>query len=300
MKKLLATLLASTMALTAIGGLVACGDDGETPAGGGGYNDPFAGTITGTWDVPTDDSYYVAGGLKGYPQANWNDTVAPEGMKLLQNSDNENLYKIELNLYDGDTFKLRFEGLDWDDAPGISSINAQNNLLESLKTGDIQPVGDGFSSYNFGVKRDGKYELRFNAGATPDSIVTYVRLGDAPVIDGSDYVWYITGGAANMWNWAGDMMTEAQAELGENADMIFAKDATTKVNTLTITLAANDEFKFVVAGKGWSVQLDSSKMATLAPDFEDAGGNFKCVNAGTYTFTINKEGTAVTYTKAAE
>ncbi|MCH5164889.1 MAG: hypothetical protein J1G01_00620 [Clostridiales bacterium] len=286
MKKLLATLLASTMALTAIGGLVACNDDNG--GGGGGYVDPFDSEIGGVWSVPEEDSYWLAGGLAGYENASW-DEPAPEGMKFEQNSENENLYRLKLDLFEGDMFKIRFEGLGWDDEAGVSKLTADINLLESLRDGDIGVENGGLGGANFEVKTDGQYEIRINTAPSDRSVVTYVRLGDpTKELDTASYVWYIRG---DMNGW--DEVTDAE----DAPNYVFTKDAAGD-STLEITLEEEQGFKFCVIGKAWGVQLDASKVEGLEPNFENDGGNIKVVEAGTYTFKIDKKGKKVTYTKA--
>lgn len=299
MKKLLATLLVSTMALSAIGGLVACGgdDDNKAPA----YKDPFAGTVGGTWSVPTEDSYWLAGGYALHG-SHWEDTTSPEGLKFEQNSENENLYRLKLDLIEGDQFKVRFENLGWDDEAGVSKLTADINLLKSLRDGEIKPEVGGMGGSNFVVYEDGQYEIRINTAPKDASVVTYVRLGDpvnAPETD--SYEWMIMGGGVKLNNWGADDIQDAEdAATGT----VFTKGAD-GVNTLTIELAVDDVFKFTVVGKGWGVELNATKVeGELGPNFgrgvEDDGSentNLRCLVAGTYKFTIDKKGKTITIEK---
>ena len=297
MKKLLATLLASTMALSAMGALVACG--GGDDAGKGGYKDPFA-NVKGTWSVPAEDSYWLAGSFADRGFANeWEETTAPEGLKFSQNSDNDKLYKLEINLYSGDEFKIRFEGLGWDDQAGVSKLSADLNLLESLKNGDIgaNPGGDA----NFHVNKDGKYEVRINTAPKDKSIVTYERLGDAPVREVS-YNWFIIGGTG-LNDWTNPEEVEDLAE-----GTLFTKQENGSY-TLTIALDAGTTFKFANVGQGWSGAIDCYKCAQLGTAHADENlegmtegmdnGNFKVLTGGTYTFTISATNDSVSYTVVA-
>lgn len=291
MKKLLATLLVSTMALSAIGGLVACGggdDDGKTTG---------PDWSKGTWSVPTEDSYWLAGSFAARNFENeWESMVAPDGLKFEQNSVNTGLYRLEMNLYEGDEFKVRFEGLGWDDEAGVSKLSADINLKESLKNGDIgaNPGGDA----NFHVNKDGKYELRIDTTPKDKSIVSYVWKEAAPAREVT-YNWFIIGGTGlNDWTNPTSVDDLADGTLFEKQD--------NGTYTLEIALEAGTTFKFANVGQGWSGAIDMYKCAQLGDEHADDNlegmtegmdnGNFKVLTGGTYTFTIAATNDAVTYT----
>ena len=294
MKKLLATLLASSMALTAIGGLVACGGDDKP---GGGYDDPFNKTITGTWAAP-EETYWVAATLKYYDNATWGDDAGtatiPEDFQFQQNSDNKDLYKVTLNLYKGDIFKIRYADTSWDDMPGISKLTADENLLKSLNTATSpisEEAGEGLGGKNFVVNQDGVYELRINTAPTDKSIVTYVRKSDAPVLSTSYYVgFYGAFGGETAW-------VEPTAETAKSTAVTDPTEDTT--HEISMACEEGDEFglrvmqkvtKGEVAGDwkqgGW-VGATSTAIEADHKAFEaSSGGNFSCVTAGTYKFTV--------------
>lgn len=291
MKKLLATLLASSMALTAIGGLVACGGD-DKPAGG--YDDPFNKTITGTWAAP-EETYWVAATLKYYDNATWGDdsgaATVPEDFLFQQNSDNNDLYKVTLNLYKGDIFKIRYADTSWDDMPGVSKLTADENLLKSLNTATSpisEEAGEGLGGKNFVVNQDGVYELRINTAPTDKSIVTYVRKSDAPVLSTS-YCVDFHGKFGDATGWADSTV--------RSTEVTDPTEDTT--HEISMEFAEGDEFglrvmqkvtKGEVAGDWKQGSWIGATSTAIEEDHEafeaSAGGNFSCVTAGTYKFTV--------------
>ncbi len=291
MKKLLATLLASSMALTAIGGLVACGGDDKP---GGGYDDPFNKTITGTWAAP-EETYWVAATLKYYDNATWGDDAGtatiPEDFQFQQNSDNKDLYKVTLNLYKGDIFKIRYADTSWDDMPGISKLTADENLLKSLNTATSpisEEAGEGLGGKNFVVNQDGVYELRINTAPTDKSIVTYVRKSDAPVLSTS-YCVDFYGKFGDATGWANSTV--------RSTEVTDPTEDTT--HEISMEFAEGDEFglrvmqkvtKGEVAGDWKQGSWIGATSTAIEEDHEafeaSAGGNFSCVTAGTYKFTV--------------
>lgn len=291
MKKLLATLLASSMALTAIGGLVACGGDDKP---GGGYDDPFNKTITGTWAAP-EETYWVAATLKYYDNATWGDDAGtatiPEDFQFQQNSDNKDLYKVTLNLYKGDIFKIRYADTSWDDMPGVSKLTADENLLKSLNTATSpisEEAGEGLGGKNFVVNQDGVYELRINTAPTDKSIVTYVRKSDAPVLSTS-YCVDFHGKFGDATGWADSAV--------RSTEVTDPTEDTT--HEISMEFAEGDEFglrvmqkvtKGEVAGdwkQGSWINAISTAIEEDHEAFEaSADGNFSCVTAGTYKFTV--------------
>ena len=81
---------------------------------------------------------------------------------------------------------------------------------------------------------------------------------------------YIKGG---MNNW------------GAVAEYQFQYDEATDTATLTVALEENVEFK-VTVGPEWTIEFNAGNAQFSAEAFADAGGNIKCIAAGTYVFTI--------------
>ncbi len=181
-KTILAIGLGLTIGLSGMS-LVACG--GKKDGGG----DPWA---AAEWERP-ETTYWVAGGLKGedkplqgYPEntVKWGtgtQTGAPEEVAFKQSKSDETKYKVTLNLYVGDQFKIRYEGLDWDEEPGKSKISYDSlDASQQVDGADIGgEEGTGVGGRNFEVYKDGTYELRLDiSGDFP--VVSYVRTADAP------------------------------------------------------------------------------------------------------------------------
>ncbi len=182
MKKIVTKTLALGLCLTLVGGaLVACGPEDDSPA------DPFA-TAKGTWAVSEGDSYWLAGTLVAYTDpllGQWDEPEegrVPDAVRFEQNSENKNLYRITLNLYEKDIFKIRYEGLGWDEEPGKSKLSF-DSLDEKLQEAENAAIidGGGVGGSNFEVAISGQYEIRLNTSGD-NAVVTYVRKADAPVL----------------------------------------------------------------------------------------------------------------------
>ena len=69
------------------------------------------------------------------------------------------------------------------------------------------------------------------------------------------------------------------------AEYQFQYDEATDTATFTVAIEANVEFK-VTVGPEWTIEFNSGNAQYSADAFADAGGNIKCIAAGTYVFTI--------------
>ena len=181
MKKTIKALALGLCLTIGAGVFVACGDNNKPAA-----KDPFD-TASENWTVP-EESYWLAGNYKYYGYS-WDEPKTgrvQEGLLFEQNEDNEDLWRQTFNLYEGDTFKVRFEGLDWDDGEvdgHYSKLSWDTHLNEKQQTAkDAAFVdGGGMGGIDFKVAITGQYEIRINCeGDTP--VVSYVRKGDAPVL----------------------------------------------------------------------------------------------------------------------
>ena len=72
---------------------------------------------------------------------------------------------------------------------------------------------------------------------------------------------------------------------GAVAEYQFQYDEATDTATLTVALEENVEFK-VTVGPEWTIEFNAGNAQFSAEAFADAGGNIKCIAAGTYVFTI--------------
>ena len=179
-KRLLSVGLCLALGLSVGGGLAACKDSGE--------GTPTVDWNAGTWSKP-EASYWIAGTLNGYENTlandGWGEDLGEESVPaercFEQNSENDKLWRLVINLYKDEEFKIRFGALGWDEENGKSKLSADTNLDKSVaddKNGIYDATG-GMGGSNFKVAADGQYEVRIDATGAP-SVVTYVRKGDAP------------------------------------------------------------------------------------------------------------------------
>ena len=69
------------------------------------------------------------------------------------------------------------------------------------------------------------------------------------------------------------------------AEYQFQYDEATDTATFTVAIEENVEFK-VTVGPEWTIEFNSGNAQYSDAAFADAGGNIKCIAAGTYVFTI--------------
>lgn len=189
MKKTIKALALGLCLTIGAGVFIACGDNDKKPAA----KDPFA-TASENWTTP-DEAYWLAGTYRGLGGDHWDEPTTGrvrEELLFEQNEDNEDLWRLTINLYEktdnwkGDAFKIRFEGLGWDDGEvdgHYSKLSWDTHLNEKQReAADAAFVdGGGMGGSDFGVATPGRYEIRINCeGDAP--VVSYVRKGDAPVL----------------------------------------------------------------------------------------------------------------------
>ena len=194
-------------------------------------------------------------------------------------------------MYKGDIFKIRYADTSWDDMPGVSKLTADENLLKSLNTATSpisEEAGEGLGGKNFVVNQDGVYELRINTAPTDKSIVTYVRKSDAPVLSTS-YCVDFHGKFGDATGWADSTV--------RSTEVTDPTEDTT--HEISMEFAEGDEFglrvmqkvtKGEVAGDWKQGSWIGATSTAIEEDHEafeaSAGGNFSCVTAGTYKFTV--------------
>ena len=122
-KRLLSVGLCLALGLSVGGGLAACKDSGE--------NTPTVDWNAGTWSKP-EASYWIAGTLNGYENTlannGWGEDLGEESVpaerRFEQNSENDKLWRLVINLYKDEEFKIRFGALGWASSARIPiSIN---------------------------------------------------------------------------------------------------------------------------------------------------------------------------------
>ncbi len=167
------------------------------------------------WKSAKEDErpWMLAGSLTGYPDNAWG-KVWPQDDYLLQKVENEfNTYAIELNLYEGDEFKIAVigEGYAWSD---VDSLDSRNVIQSEYLTGGEDAFDTGS---NIKVLQDGLYRITLVTDAETISLckISVERIGEAAAAEylfdlvvhgsflgwdfanavplkqnGSDYLWY--------------------------------------------------------------------------------------------------------------
>ncbi len=169
-------------------GLVACGGDEDN-----GPKDvcpdyaPFS-SATFTQVSEENDAYWLAGSFKAYGEY-WGDSVqdiyAPdEDVRFWESAENPGYYKITLDLYEGDNFKIRHEGEGWVDNTPANIPFEKMRASSQKEDGGIYKKADGMTELNnFLCQTDGKYEIYLYVGEGENVVeVDYKRIGDAAVL----------------------------------------------------------------------------------------------------------------------
>lgn len=149
--------------------------------------------------------WMLAGSLKGYPENNWG-KAWPQDDYLLQPVEGEfNTFAIEVNLYEGDAFKIAVigEGYVWDNASSIDARHLADKSEDTLLSSGENAFDSGA---NIQVNMDGRYRLILRTDAETLSLcaLSYERLGDAEELNEISYdmkLW------ASFNNWEGQDMT---------------------------------------------------------------------------------------------
>lgn len=241
----------------------------------------YAGFLKYTADI---NKYYVRGDGAGSLAGNgWG--VHETALLVKKDVVGENIFEIELDLYEGDVFKIAANGA-WDIQYDFSKL-----------TGEVENnfVDDGG---NIKVSNDGKYV--FTLTTFPDNEkmnkLEVKRTGDAPVIlpkvIGS---FYIYGDDVTGW------------EKPREAAYEFIGDG--NVVSLTIELTAEKEFLFYQSfsrgeevgveqyvNQGNIAETDAASLALLS---STGKGNLKVSTTGTYVITINTETLVLTIATAS-
>ncbi len=251
MKKLLTTLLAATMALTAVGGLVACGGDDTSGGGGGGGGDNncvyyLAGASLGTaFDVEEGGETVSRDWYEKYMKP----SEIPESIHFSQVSANN--YALTVDLYKSDEFGILTAGQGWTDQIGGDKLDP----VTDDRTAQISSQDNGVGGRNFHVGVSGNYTVKLNmTGGTP--VVTYVRNGDPINAIHVDYDYFIKGDKVT----AGTTMYVDYTKFKAND----AKDE----YTLEIGMQENDAFTFATIMEQDNAQKPERTSAdfTLATD----------------------------------
>lgn len=211
------------------------------------------------WQSSVEDNrpWMLAGALRGYPENAWG-KAWPQDDYLLQKVEGEfNTFAIEVNLYEGDAFKIAVigEGYVWDND---NSIDA-SHLADKSETAVMCSGENAFDSgANIEVKEDGKYRLVLKTDAETLSLcsLSYERIGDADELQETVYdmkLW------ASFNDWAGqdmirngdDLIWYCESDVPEGGGEFGIKNAATsdwyssENNTKNITLDAGHYMFFI-------------------------------------------------------
>lgn len=169
--------------------------------------------------------WMLAGSLTGYPDNAWG-KAWPQDDYLLQKVENEvNTFAIELNLYEGDEFKIAVigEGYAWSD---VDSLDSRNVIRSEYLTGGEDAFNTGS---NIKVLKDGLYRVTLVTDAETISLckISVERLGEAAaaeylfdlVIHGSFLDWDFANAIALKQNgsdylWYGEFDAKEDGEFG--------------------------------------------------------------------------------------
>lgn len=158
-KRLLSAGLSLALALSIGGGLVACGggdDKDKTPA------------------KPKGVPYWLAGDIAGVNE--WDNVT---DARRMSKTDDADIYEIKLDMWEGDTFKVRYEGKGWD-APEGWQANYTNNFDADQKA-DVESKiidGSGLGGSNFKIAEEGNYTIKLDVSGDT-AVVSYTYNGEA-------------------------------------------------------------------------------------------------------------------------
>lgn len=211
------------------------------------------------WQSSIEDSrpWMLAGALRGYPENAWG-KIWPQDDYLLQPVEGEfNTFAIEVNLYEGDAFKIAVigEGYAWDDTASIDASHLADKSESAVMVGGENAFDSGA---NIQVTEDGKYRLTLKTDAETLSLcsLSYERIGDADELQEITYdmkLW------ASFNDWAGqdmlrngdDLIWYCEADVPEGGGEFGVKNAATgdwyssENNTKNITLDAGHYMFFI-------------------------------------------------------
>lgn len=227
-----------------------------------------SGDATATCKVTVAKSavnYYLIG-LDNWTVKETLDDVA-EKYRFEADSNNNDSYSVDIELFTSNNFKIFLLGGTWDNALGFSHLDNESKAL----------FADGGGN-NIAVKTSGKYTLTVTEKAANSNEVKIVRKGDATPASFSLDVY-----AKGTYNsWALDKMNTTALD---NEHFTCSK---------TLTLSLNDEFMCLTTlttdteqiayanAKFFNLVIDSA----LADKFNLEGDNIKCLEAGSYTVTV--------------
>ncbi len=258
----------------------------------------FAGFTTYAEDSRT---WAIVGSGKGdlLSASNWGKVIT-DAHRLEKTGDNE--FTITLDLYAGDEFQFAIN-TEWHNKRGFGYLDANTDASGNEVFSGSGGIGEtAAKGQNIKVAQDGNYTITLHTYPGDDYYnesdpnyssankevfnlsnfdkITWVRNGDAAVLNDVVTTYYIKGAGITAW---ADLYNDATG---------FTKLGDT--HTLTVYLRQGEEFMFtslVTTGGEASVgseyirfeNLDEASQALFT-----GSGNILAVKAGTYTFTYNE------------
>ena len=226
----------------------------------------YASFSGGPLDVETEapDWYLIGTGKGDLSKSNWQHGGSMQHLGLYAGEDG--IYKITLELYAGDAFKLtRDEG--WADEKAIDKMAGFANGKVTDANGTVVFTAGQNNNIVVAEGQNGKYEITYDPNADQLGFTKLQELGEKP-----DDIRLI--GGFNNWNQG--------TKYGET-DYKFTPDSENVIWTYTWVAEANTEFK-----------VYNNISGNYYPDGTD--NNLKITTAGTYTVTFNLKTQAIVVT----
>ncbi|MDE5562462.1 MAG: Ig-like domain-containing protein [Clostridiales bacterium] len=220
----------------------------------------------------------------------------PTGILFTQDEEDATKYSIEVDLYEGDEFKIITAGLPggWNavDVLGASEEAEGVKLVDTATTETSISCLKSSASKNIGVANDGKYLITFTLPAEGDPTLTYKYLGPAAALVETEKDIYIKGNITSL----------NQTDWKHNFDATYklAYDSEKKEYSIELVVTDEDaakEFGFAqyghtddhsgddVTGGAWIGRDNLGTDGDANDKFGDSG-NYKGATPGTYKIVI--------------
>lgn len=221
-KRLLSVGLCAALALSVGCGLAACGgddNDSKTPA------------------KPKGVPYWIAGKVKGVEEWSDNAGAFTDETRRFSKGEEDGIFTITLDLWEGDSFKLRYEGKGWDAPEGWQANYTYNFDAEQKADPESKIVeGQGMGGKEFQIAEEGNYTLTLDV-TNDTAVVSYKYNGEATVKAPKP----VTGITLNK----GTLTLEVNA-----TETLTATVAPSNADDKTVTWASSDEAVATVSNTG--------------------------------------------------
>lgn len=159
--------------------------------------------------VVDERPWMLAGGLTGYPSNNWGHAWPQDDFLLQPVEGAFNTFSIEVNLYEGDEFKIAVIDQDYNWADIIDSSGLTDRTL--LAGGE-----DAFATgANIKVLETGKYKLTIETDAETLALckLSYEKIGEADELSIPEFDFQLQG---NFNGWGADPEADKMARNGDD------------------------------------------------------------------------------------